>query len=149
MSIIKEVLRLHPVTNLVVRRTGKPVLDSDGKQLLPSGANVAVCVRAMHAHQTLGKEPDSFDVAMGDDASLLRTSSDVGVKEAFVPFLDGQRQCAGRFLGELEFVVALHALVMNFTFELCEQGDALHRLQPDAYPILKKPMLFRLKRRNA
>ena len=151
MAIIKEVLRLHPVTNLVVRRTGKVVLDSDGNELLPSGANVAVCVRAMHAHPDFwGNDPASFNPARwSEDASLLRTTSDVGVKEAYVPFLDGQRQCAGRFLGELEFVLALHALVLNFDFELTEEGDGLHRLQPDAYPILKKPMMFRVKRRSA
>ena len=147
--IIKEVLRLHPVTNLVVRRTGKPVLDEDGKELLPSGANVAVCVRAMHAHPEFwGKMPEAFDPSRwSDDASLLRTTSDIGVKEAFVPFLDGQRQCAGRFLGELELVVALHALISRFDFSLCEEGDDLHRLECDAYPILKRKMLFRINRR--
>ena len=98
---------------------------------------------------------------------------------AFVPFLDGKRQCAGRFLAgncgsnsavmlkcryccakakrktltrvslcetELEFVSVLHVLLRTFDLELAEK-DYDPALEPDVYPILKAPMILRVKRR--
>jgi hypothetical protein len=60
-----------------------------------------VCVCVMYVCTTL--QPHRWIRA--DDVSAMRTASaDRGTRSAFLPFLDGQRQCAGRFLAELEFV---------------------------------------------
>ena len=47
---------------------------------------------------------------------------------------------------ELEFVSVLHVLLRTFDLELAE-SDYDPALEPDVYPILKAPMLLRVKRR--
>eukprot|EP01046_Picozoa_sp_COSAG06_P042454 COSAG06_NODE_5410_length_3500_cov_2.643928_3_plen_103_part_00 len=66
---------------------------------------------------------------------------------AFIPFLDGKRQCAGRFLAELEFVSVLHVMLRTFDLELDDPGYD-PALKPDVYPILQAPMMMRIKRRR-
>ena len=67
------------------------------------------------------------------DLSPRSTLSDVGVKGAFVPFLDGQRQCQGRFLAELEFMVMAHGILTRFDLRLAKPDFTL-TLNPDFYP---------------
>lgn len=66
-------------------------------------------LQALHTHPDFWEEPLRFDPSRwlrptkaepGGNTSSMRTeSADVpSQKTAFVPFLDGQRQCAGRFL---------------------------------------------------
>ena len=107
---------------------------------LPKGTPVVILLQAMHMHPDYWDEPEAFDPGRwirAEDTSAMRTASDNGTRSAFIPFLvspklfaqrlpslvvgdesgvgvgvqDGQRQCAGRFLAELEFVAVLHALL--------------------------------------
>jgi cytochrome P450 len=66
---------------------------------------------------------------------------------AFIPFLDGKRQCAGRFLAELEFVSVLHVMLRTLDLEL-DDPSYDPALKPDVYPILQAPMMMRIKRRR-
>ena len=47
---------------------------------------------------------------------------------------------------ELEFVSVLHVLLRTFDLELAD-SDYDPALEPDVYPILKSPMMLRVKRR--
>ena len=69
-------------------------------------------------------------------------------RSAFLPFLDGQRQCAGRFLAELEFVVVLHELLQAIEVEALS-FPAEMPLISDPYPTWRtKPVFTVVSRRG-
>ena len=47
-------------------------------------------------------------------------------------FLDGQRQCQGRFLAELEFIIVLNSVLLNYEIEVPSTYKFM--LKPDFYP---------------
>ena len=92
--------------------------------------------------------PSGAGRAAGEgNLSPRSTLSDRGVKGAFVPFLDGQRQCQGRWLAELEFMVMMHALLMQFDLSLAQPGFDVS-LKADMYPTLERPIMVRARRRT-
>ena len=120
----------------VLRQTGAPVElppTSPGQAplIVPADTPVVLLLQALHYHPEFWDNPQQFMPerwAQGEyrsvlvtavkltllrsaDLSALHTTSDPGrhteTNNAFVPFLDGKRQCQGRFLAELEFVTVL------------------------------------------
>ena len=59
----------------------------------------------------------------------------------------GKTNCIIVFLTELEFISVLHVILRTFDLELA-QHDYDPALKPDVYPILKTPMMLRVKRRQ-
>ena len=97
------------------------------------------CGRGCHVAKRLGKAVGAHPAEEEGDLSPRSTLSDIGVKGAFVPFLDGQRQCQGRFLAELEFMVMMHAMLTRFELRLAQPDFSL-TLKPDMYPTLAEPI---------
>ena len=158
MMVWKEVLRMHPIALGVLRQTGEDVrlpqaarAEGVPEVTIPAGTPVVLLMQALHYHPSFWSDPTEFKPERWDnDASALHTASDPGTEmetaSAYVPFLDGKRQCAGRFLAELEFVSVLHVLLRTFDFQLSDPGYD-PALKPDVYPILERPMLMKVTRR--
>jgi len=122
---------------------------------VPADREIILLVYAMHTAADYWTEPHRFKPgrwlpaahpcgrgchgADGGDLSPRSPLSDRGVKGAFVPFLDGQRQCQGRMLAELEFMVMMHALLTRFELRLAQPDFSL-TLNPDMYPTLAEPI---------
>ena len=60
-------------------------------------------------------------------------------KYAYIPFLEGARQCMGRHFAEVEFAMILHVLLRRFDFAL-EEEDYELRLCLDFYPAPESPI---------
>jgi cytochrome P450 len=60
-------------------------------------------------------------------------------KYAYIPFLEGARQCMGRHFAEVEFAMILHVLLRRFDFAL-EEEDYELRLSLDFYPAPESPI---------
>lgn len=159
MMVWKEVLRMHPIALGVLRQTGEDLTLPQTATAagvpavtIPAGTPVVLLLQALHYHPSFWSDPTDFKPDRWDkDTSALHTASDPGTDmetaSAFVPFLDGKRQCAGRFLAELEFVSVLHVLLRTFDFELSDP-DYDPKLKPDVYPILERPMMMTVTRRG-
>ena len=153
MSIWKETLRMHPISLGVLRETGRDVETFVGnggakeKVVLPKGTPIQILLQAMHYHPKFWDTPEEFRPGRwidADDISQRSTTSDLKVKNAFIPFLDGQRQCQGRFLAELEFIVVLNAIILNYEIRVPSKYDFM--LQPDFYPEMMHPIPLNVKK---
>lgn len=167
MALWKEVLRLHPVAMGVMRQTGERVQMPEFGVDLPEQTPVVILLQALHTHPEFwGEDPETFNPQRwidADDISAIRTSayasfssSSFGsgssdktkvTRSAFIPFLDGQRQCAGRFLAELEFVIVLHELLQQLDIEGLN-FPAVMPLISDPYPTWRTKPLFTVRRRG-
>jgi cytochrome P450 len=107
MNVMREVLRMYPVTHAVARRTGAPL--ELGGDTHPEGTEIVLLLYALHHH------PDHFDDALRFDPDRwAREPAPPKVPFAYVPFLDGPRKCIGRHMAELQFVVVIHALFARY-----------------------------------
>lgn len=104
VNVMREVLRMYPVTQCVARRTGAPL--GLAGETLPEGTEVMILLYALHHH------PDHFDHADRFDPDRWAAEPPPPkLPFAYVPFLDGPRKCIGRHMAELQFVVVMHALL--------------------------------------
>ncbi|WP_020597995.1 cytochrome P450 [Spirosoma panaciterrae] len=103
-NFMKEVFRYYPVAAAVLRRTGEPL--AAGKAYLPKNREVMILIQALHFHPDFWDNPASFDPD--------RWSHPLREPRAYIPFLTGPRQCIGRHLAELHFVITLNALLQRF-----------------------------------
>ena len=101
----------------------------------------------MHHDPEYWEEPHVFNPDRwieSDNVSAKSTySARKGVREAFVPFLDGKRQCEGRFLAELEFVVFMYELLREHRVEVPHAYTL--RIGPDFFPDPVEPIPVVLK----
>ena len=145
MAIWKETLRMHPISLGVLRETGKDIettvfVDNNKEDkgkiiILPKGTPIQILLQALHFHPKYWKKPEEFNPNRwidADDTSQRSTASDLKFKNVFVPFLDGQRQCQGRFLAELEFIIVLNSIILNYEIEVPSTYKFM--LKPDFYP---------------
>ena len=147
MSVWKETLRMHPISLGVMRETGADVEipnlpDGKGPATIPAGTQVQVLLYALHHDPEYWENPHTFNPQRWIDADNVSAKSTFsarkGVREAFVPFLDGKRQCEGRFLAELEFVVFMFELLREYRVEVPD-GFTL-RIGPDFFPDPEDPI---------
>lgn len=148
MSVWKETLRVHPISLGVLRETGSAITfrDSitDELRTVPKGTPVEILLQALHFHPTFWNAPEKFNPGRWDkNISQRSTVSDLLVKYAFVPFLDGQRQCQGRFLAELEFAIVIQAVVSKYSVSV--PPEFKFTLIKDFYPELETPIPLILK----
>jgi len=129
-NVMREVLRLYPVTQTVSRRLGAPLVL--GGETHPEGTEVLILLSALHHHPDHFDDPERFDPD--------RWNADPPPPKlpgAYVPFLDGPRKCIGRHLAETQFVVVLHALMSGADF-VRERDDI--PLTPFAVPRFRGPL---------
>lgn len=130
-AVMNEVLRMHVVSFGVVRRTGAPLEIAPGK-VIPTDCDVMLLLHALHHDPAFwGDDAGDFNpsrwgvAADGGEAPPARAPP----KHAFAPFLDGSRQCAGKGLAELEWTIAVHAIISRYDL-LVAPEDAAHATLP-------------------
>ncbi|CAK7200053.1 hypothetical protein SEUCBS139899_002741 [Sporothrix eucalyptigena] len=112
-AVIDEALRMHPPPvwgfNRQAREGGTTV--AGGQVFLPEKTVMTVCHYAMFHNPANFALPDSFvpERWLGADA---RFEGDQ--KDAFQPFSYGPRNCAGRYLANVEMRTILARIVYNF-----------------------------------
>lgn len=147
-SVWKETLRMHPISLGVIREVGANVettLANGEVVTIPKGTMVSVLLYALHMDKDAWTSPETFNPQRwidSDNSSAQSTFSDRGIRESFVPFLDGKRQCEGRFLAELEFVVFMWCLLKEH--RVAVPDDYIFRIGPDFFPDASSPIPVRL-----
>ncbi|MEW5848932.1 MAG: cytochrome P450 [Myxococcota bacterium] len=116
-AFVREVLRCHPVTMAVARRTGAPV-DVEGERL-PAGTELLLLVHALHHDPASWRHPDEFQ-----PERWLR--GDVVVEGAFIPFLVGPRKCVGQTLAELVLSEVVASVVRRARVHARDEDPPLH-----------------------
>ncbi|MFJ1709894.1 cytochrome P450 [Kitasatospora sp. NPDC088346] len=105
-QVIKEVLRLHPPTNLLMRRSVAPV--TLGGVPIPVGTEVIVSPLLLHHNPRLFPKPTQFDP---DRWSRPEQALPRG---AYFPFGLGSRQCLGDTFALTEMPIVLATLLTHW-----------------------------------
>ena len=109
---MKEVFRRYPAAMGVMRQTGAPI--EAGGVRLPAGANVIILLYALHHHPDFWEEPETFNPLR------WRSAPAPHAPYSFLPFLTGARQCLGRRLAEMNFVIVLQSFLRRFDIEVLD-----------------------------
>lgn len=116
-AVICESLRLYPPVHSFVREA---VEDDEFQGVkIPKGATVFFPVYAIHRHEKLWVQPNSFN----PDRFIDESSHDVNRIFSFLAFSSGPRFCAGRPLAEMELKVIMSMLIRSFQFRPANSDD--------------------------
>lgn len=112
---IKEAMRLYPPAYAIGRRSEAET--EIGGYVIPAGSNVLVSQYATHRHPQFWQDADSFD-----PTRFTSEREQARHKCAYFPFGAGPRACIGSQFAILEAVIAVAALLQNYTLrsELAE-----------------------------
>lgn len=118
-AVMKETLRLHPITPLLI-----PHCPSDnciiGGYTIPKGSRVFVNVWAIHRDPSIWPNPFEFDPERFLNAKLDFNGTDF----CYLPFGSGRRICAGIGMAERMVLFSLASLLHSFNWKLPE-GEKL------------------------
>ncbi len=126
INFMKEVYRYYPVAIAVMRKTGKPLVVEE--VTYPAGKEVIIALQAMHHHPDYWEEPLLFNPD--------RWTLPMKEPHAYIPFLQGPRQCIGKHLAELHFLITLNAIIQHSIFEV----EAPVEIGPYMIPRFEKPI---------
>ena len=93
-------------------------------------------IYALHHHPEFWDNPHEFNPR--------RWLQPLRVEFSYIPFLTGPRQCVGRHLAELNFVIILNALLRRFDVDVLDHTIGINRF---LIPRFEKAMPFRVRRR--
>ena len=110
VSALKESLRLYSVVPVVTRRAVND--DVLGGCRIPAGTTVIISLQGVHHREDLWPNPLAFE----PERFLDGKSDDVG-NYAYLPFIQGPRNCLGQYLALLEARVVLATLIKRFKFK--------------------------------
>ena len=151
-SVWKETLRMHPISLGVIREVGADITTKlnggEEEVTIPKGTMISVLLYALHMDKDSWTSPELYNPQRWMDSgnqSAQSTFSDRGIREAFVPFLDGKRQCEGRFLAELEFIIFMWSILKEH--DVVVPNDYIFRIGPDFFPDAATPIPIKLKKR--
>ncbi|EPY25061.1 cytochrome p450-like protein [Strigomonas culicis] len=134
-AVLRETLRLHSVVPLVMRYAAKddvwPASESglDRDLKVPAGCTVAVGIAGVHHNENVWEDPEKFDPERFVDADIANNTNTLNSKVkheyaktidpyAFIPFINGPRNCLGQHLSIMETQVALAYLFLNWDLKL-------------------------------
>jgi len=110
-QVLKESMRLYPPVPMVVRQAAREV--TVGGQTFPIGTRFLISPYTMHRRPAFFPEPGQFDperFTPDAEAKLPR--------DAYLPFVDGPRNCIGNSFAQMEGRIILATLVQRATFTL-------------------------------
>lgn len=137
-ATLRETIRRHCVVPLVMRRTVKndrwPASETglDKDVIVPAGSSVAVGIQAVHNRPDIWPDPDVFRPERFIDAEIENDTNARGKDGkyekvidpyAFIPFINGPRNCLGQHIAIMETEVALAYLILNWDLSFYE-GDS-------------------------
>ncbi len=93
-AFMNEVLRYYPVAIAVGRKLGEDLVM--GNTQIKKGTEVILSIQTLHHHPDYWENPKEFNPA--------RWINPKHEPKAFIPFLDGPRQCIGKHLAEIHFI---------------------------------------------
>lgn len=131
IHFMKEVFRYYPVAIAVMRRTGEPLPVAGGEW--PADQEVLILLQSMHHHPDYWHQPEVFNPD--------RWSQPMREPQAYIPFLTGPRQCIGRHLAELHFVVTLSAILRHAHIQVLDHDVPL---RPYLIPRFAEPIPFQI-----
>lgn len=129
-NVIKEALRLHPPSHLLIRRATEDVL-IDGYRI-PEGTLLMLPQFWLHTDERFYDAPEEFKPGRWTDEF-----EDELPEYAYFPFGGGPRHCIGMRFAMLEMKLVATTLAQQFDFELLSDpdpeisGGAAHRPKED------------------
>ena len=141
-AIVKETLRLRPVSIGVGRLTTKPMVIA-GYQI-PPGINIITQNQVSCQMDEYFVEAEHFrpERWLATTKKAYQNSNSNRNKFLWLPFGHGTRMCLGRRIAELEIYIGICRLVTNFKIEYDGDGDIGVRRRLINIP--DRPMTFRL-----
>ncbi|CEG01432.1 Cytochrome P450, E-class, group I [Ostreococcus tauri] len=110
VSALKETLRLYSVVPVVTRRAVED--DVLGGCKIPKGTTVIISLQGIHHREDLWPNAMSFE----PERFLNGKGDEIG-NYAYLPFIQGPRNCLGQYLALLEARVVLATLIRRFKFK--------------------------------
>lgn len=125
-AVIKETLRLYPSGPFIGRQAKRDIV-LDNNVCVPAGADALVFIFYYHTSEKYFLEPKKFipERFMSENqTSLELESNDSPVwynKQAYMPFVAGQRVCIGKEYGLLQQRLFLIHLLSQYSFEATDK----------------------------
>lgn len=110
VSALKETLRLYSVVPVVTRRAVED--DVLGGCVIPKDTTVIISLQGIHHREDLWPNPMSFEPERFTNGK----GDEIG-NYAYLPFIQGPRNCLGQYLALLEARVVLATLIRRFKFK--------------------------------
>nr|KAJ3415654.1 hypothetical protein HK105_001452 [Polyrhizophydium stewartii] len=105
-GVVKETQRLYPIVSALTRQVTAPV-EALGYRI-PAGSRMTVHIRSLHRNPAYWDRPDDF---------IPERWEKPPVPGSFVPFGDGQHNCIGQKMAQIEMRFVLIHLLRRFRFE--------------------------------
>jgi len=144
-AVFKEVLRRHCISMGIVRVIAEPlqvadVKGSKGPVTVPANTPVLLLMHAVHHLPEFWDDPETFnpDRWLKPNGKLR---SQPKTKFSYFPFLEGPRQCQGRFFVVLEWLCVVNAMLRRYDISL--PPNYVMAKKADFYPIPETPISIR------
>lgn len=130
-AVLDESFRCRPpiARGLPRRTTGDGVTIAG--HFIPAGVTVSAPIYALHRNPTVFRKPLEFiperwlpEEEFGQDEQERQN-----LKDYAIPFSLGPRACIGRNLAYMELSIVIAALVLNFEWELAEEGKEMDTIE--------------------
>ncbi len=117
-DVFREAMRLYPPVPMMVREATRDE-EFRGRRV-PKGSQIVLSPWHLHRHERLWERPDDFD-----PGRFQTPNGKAGLRQAYIPFSQGQRVCPGSGFAMAEGPLLLAMLVRAFHIEPVEGRPAM------------------------
>lgn len=116
-QVIMETMRLFPLTTIIARETVQDLQIKSNNILIPKGTNIFLGISMLHRNQELwGPNSHKFDPENFSAENRKHRNP-----HAYIPYLEGPRDCVGRKYANIEMKVVIYTILKNFRLETDEK----------------------------